>query len=194
MPSPDPPERPLSLAAAVLPLLTMLVLLTAGAAFLDVGNELLVLVMLGAAAVAGVVAARVGRTWDDVQRATGEKLAAVLPAILILLAIGMLIGTWILSGTIPMLVYAGLHLVSPQYLVVTAFLATAVTRNAERTKKRGLRSSMPPAIRAGMVPAVTQVPISMPIVSRIRITGSTAASFSPVERWISAQLDPRRTA
>ncbi len=119
-------SRNLSLTAALLPLVVMLVLFTAGMLFLEVGNELLVLVMLGAAAVAGAVAARVGRTWDDIQRATGEKLAAVLPAILILLSIGMLIGTWMLSGTIPLLVHVGLELVSPRYLLLTAFLATAV--------------------------------------------------------------------
>ena len=125
--------RPLTLTSAILPLLAMLVLFAAGSAVLDVGNELLVLVMLGAAAVASIVAVRVGKTWDDVQRATGEKLAAVLPAILILLAIGMLIATWVASGTIPMLVYAGLELVDPRYLVLTAFLATAVMSLATGT-------------------------------------------------------------
>ncbi|MEM7354711.1 MAG: Na+/H+ antiporter NhaC [Acidobacteriota bacterium] len=125
--------RPLTLGAAILPLVTMLGLFIAGATTLDVGNELLVLVMLGAAAVASAVAARVGKTWDDVQRATGDKLAAVLPAILILLAIGMLVATWVASGTIPLLVATGLELVDPQYLVLTAFLATAVMSLATGT-------------------------------------------------------------
>ena len=116
----------LTLFEAILPLLTMVVLFVVGVAFLEVGVELLVLVMLGSATVAGVVAKRHGRTWDDIQRSTGDKLAAVLPAILILLSIGMLISTWVLSGTIPLLVYWGLKLVSPEYLVVTAFFSTAV--------------------------------------------------------------------
>ncbi len=110
----------------MLPLVAMLVLFLAGMVFLDVGAELLVLVMLGAAAVAGIVAVRHGCTFDDIQRSTGRKLASVLPAILILLSIGMLIGTWVLSGTIPLLVSYGLRLVSPRYLVLTAFLATSL--------------------------------------------------------------------
>ena len=89
--------------------------------------------MLGAAAVAGAIAKRHGHGWDDIQKATGEKLASVLPAILILLSIGMLIGTWVLSGTIPFLVYWGIELVSPRYLVVTAFLATCVMSLATGT-------------------------------------------------------------
>lgn len=114
------------MTAATLPLVAMLGLFGAGATFLDVGNDLLVIAMLGAAAVAGIIALRVGKTWDDIQQATGEKLAGVLPAILILLAIGMLIATWMASGTIPMLVTLGLRLANPQYLVLTAFLATAL--------------------------------------------------------------------
>ena len=120
------PPKELTLAAAVAPVVAMLVLFVLGLAFFEVGTELLVLVMLGAATVASVIAVRVGRTWDDIQRSTGEKLADVLPAVLILLAIGMLIGTWVLSGTIPLLVYYGLRLVNPAYLILTAFLATAV--------------------------------------------------------------------
>ncbi len=119
-------ERDISVGLAALPLVAMLVLFVIGAAFMDMGTELLVLVMLGAAAVASVVAIRVGRTWDDIQRSTGEKLATVLPAVLILLTIGMLIGTWVVGGTIPMLIYYGLEMVNPSFFVVTAFLATAV--------------------------------------------------------------------
>ena len=67
---------------------------------------------------------------------------------------------------------------------------TAVIRNAVTTKNCGLISSMPQPTRSGMVPASTQLPINMPMASRIRITGSTDASFSPVERWTSSQVAP----
>ena len=119
-------SKPLTLFEALLPIAAMLVLFVTGAAFLDVSPELLIAVLLGSATVAGLVAARHGVTWDEVQRSTGDKLASVLPALLILLAIGMLIATWVLSGTIPYLVYWGVELVSPRYLLLTAFLATAL--------------------------------------------------------------------
>lgn len=119
-------SKPLSFAEAILPIVAMLGLFTAGAVFLELSAELLVAVLIGSAAVAGLVAARHGHGWDDIQRSTGEKLAGVLPALLILLAIGMLIATWVLAGTIPFLVYWGVKLISPRYLMLTAFLATAV--------------------------------------------------------------------
>jgi NhaC family Na+:H+ antiporter len=117
--------NPISLFEAALPLLTMLVCLVGGGIFFPIGTELLVFVMFIAAVVAGLIAARYGHGWEAIQRSTGEKLAAVFPVILILLSIGMLIGTWMFSGTIPMLVYYGIKLVNPQYMIVTAFLVTA---------------------------------------------------------------------
>ncbi len=119
------PSGGLTLGGAILPVATMFVLFAAGALLVGVTGELLVAVLLGSAAVAGLVARRHGYGWDEIQQSTGQKLAAVLPALLILLAIGMLIGTWVLSGTIPYLVYWGVEMVRPQYLVLTAFFATA---------------------------------------------------------------------
>lgn len=118
--------KPLSLFEALLPLLALGALLVASAVFLEVNGQILVLVILAAAAVAGLVAVRNGATWEDIQRVTGERIATVLPVLLILLAIGMLIATWVISGTIPYIVYWGIHLVRPDLLAVTAFLATAV--------------------------------------------------------------------
>ncbi len=111
--------------AALLPIVTMIVILLGSAPFTPLTSELIVVAMLGAATVATTIASRHGATWDDIQRAAGEKVAGVLPALLILLAIGMLIALWVLSGTIPFLVYWGVELVNPQYLAITAFLSAA---------------------------------------------------------------------
>ena len=114
------------IVAALAPLVLLVVLFVAIAVTLGFQGEYLIIALLCAAAAASIVAFSNGQSWGDIQRATGEKLASVLPAILILLSIGMLIGTWVASGTIPMLVYYGLKLVDPNYLVVTAFFSTSV--------------------------------------------------------------------
>ena len=77
-------RKPISLFEAALPLLSMLACLVIGGFFFPLGTELLVLVMLISGAVAGIIAARHGHDWDAIQRATGEKIASVLPVILIL--------------------------------------------------------------------------------------------------------------
>ncbi|MGB5658127.1 MAG: Na+/H+ antiporter NhaC family protein, partial [Thermoanaerobaculia bacterium] len=126
-------SRPLSVAAAALPLITLIACFLVGGIFFDLDADMLVLALLVAASVAGIQAVLRGATWMDIQRSTGEKLAAVLPVILILLTIGMLIGTWVLSGTIPALISAGIQLLSPRFFVLSAFLVTAVMSLATGT-------------------------------------------------------------
>jgi Na+:H+ antiporter, NhaC family len=122
------PRRParMTLVEALLPIATLLALLAAGLFVLEPGPGLLLGVLLGAAAVAIHGALRHGGSIRDIVRSVGAKIVAVLPALLILLAIGVLIATWIASGTIPFLVYWGVRLVRPEYFLPTAFLATAL--------------------------------------------------------------------
>ena len=116
----------MSVAMASLPLITLIGCFVIGGLFLDIGAEFLVLAILAAATIAGLQAILRGASWNDIQRSTGEKLAAVLPVVLILLAIGMLIGTWVSSGTIPALIAGGVRILNPRFFVLSAFLVTAV--------------------------------------------------------------------
>src|SRR5204863_4021587 len=127
------PRASLSFLEAVAPFVAMLALFVGGSVFAKTGPATIVVAMLGATAVAAISVRRVGAGWADIERAASNKLAAVLPVVLILLAIGMLIGTWMLSGTIPYLVPFGIRLVNPQYLALTAFLATSVMSLATGT-------------------------------------------------------------
>jgi len=117
---------PLTLAAALLPIGVMFALILAAGAVGALGTEILIVILLLTASVAGLVARRQGFGWADIQRSTGQKIADVLPALLILLSIGLLIAGWVLSGTIPWLVYWGIRLIDPRFLVLTAFFATAL--------------------------------------------------------------------
>ena len=58
----------------------------------------------------------------------GAKLA--IPTILILYAIGCLMGSWIASGTVPMIIYWGLKLISPKIFLVTSCFACILTSMA----------------------------------------------------------------
>lgn len=65
-----------------------------------------------------------GGSWGDVMKALVGRIKDAVPAILILLSIGMLIGCWMVSGTIVLMVYYGLAAINPAYLYLTAFLVT----------------------------------------------------------------------
>ena len=63
-----------------------------------------------------------GFDWNDIQDSIVRKIARGFPAILILFAIGVIIGTWMISGTIPMLIYYGIRLINPDYIYILAFI------------------------------------------------------------------------
>lgn len=64
-----------------------------------------------------------GIKWDDIERDIFETLRKMLLPILILLAVGILIGAWMLSGTIPVIIYYGLLLLKPSIFLLVAALA-----------------------------------------------------------------------
>ena len=67
-----------------------------------------------------------GHGWAEIQEAVVQKLTKALPAFFIFFAIGMIIGSWMVAGTIPMLVYYGLTLLHPSVLYLAAFLIPVV--------------------------------------------------------------------
>jgi len=63
-----------------------------------------------------------GYSWDTILANAIKKLSKGLSTILILFAIGIVIGSWIISGTIPLFVYYGIKLINPSYIYVLAFI------------------------------------------------------------------------
>lgn len=108
---------------AVIPIVAMILLLGIGYAVIGLSAEVLMLI---SAAVAALIAIYLGYTWDEIMDSIVGKLSKTMPAIFILIIVGFLIGTWMIGGTIPMMVYFGLKVINPSLLVVTAFLVTAV--------------------------------------------------------------------
>ncbi|MFB0845950.1 Na+/H+ antiporter NhaC [Paenibacillus oleatilyticus] len=67
-----------------------------------------------------------GFTWKQLESAVVKGILYGLPSILILCLIGILIGIWVLNGTVPTLSYYGLHILSPGYFLVSAVLICGV--------------------------------------------------------------------
>lgn len=117
-----------SLFDAILPCIALVILLSLS--FVLFGNDASSgpnqIALLFCGIVAAWVAYKNGLPWAGVRQAVVEGIAAGLPAILILLAVGALIGTWAMSGTIVSMIYYGLMLLNPTYFYATAALVCAV--------------------------------------------------------------------
>lgn len=124
------PDRSVPFGQALMPVLVLLALVVYGLilrpqAFGQPAFPLEVVFVLAAAFAVGWLR-WLGHPWADVQATIVRKLTQALPAFFIFFAIGMLIGSWMVAGTIPMLVYYGLELVHPSALYVAAFVVPVV--------------------------------------------------------------------
>ena len=84
------------------------------------------IVLTLAAAVAAIVAIKNGHKWFEIQKAMIAGISTAMVAILILLAVGALIGTWLMAGTVPSLIYYGMQILSPQWFFAATCLICSV--------------------------------------------------------------------
>ncbi len=78
------------------------------------------------AAIAAIVGIRLGYKWVELQSAIIAGISTAMIAILILLSVGGLIGTWLMAGTVPSLIYYGLELLNPKWFFAASCLICAI--------------------------------------------------------------------
>lgn len=74
-----------------------------------------------------VFALLMGNKWSDIQDTVKRVVGDSATTLLILLSIGMMVGIWIIGGTVPTLLYYGLKICSPNIIVPLAFVLCAIT-------------------------------------------------------------------
>ena len=79
---------------------------------------------------AGLMAFYLGYTWEEILDGMLQSIMNAVEAILILMLIGMLVGTWIAAGTVPTLISCGLSIVSARAFLPTAMLICTVVASA----------------------------------------------------------------
>ncbi|CAD0187245.1 Malate-2H(+)/Na(+)-lactate antiporter [Ruegeria sp. THAF57] len=82
---------------------------------------------------ASLVALRCGFSWQNIQNGMVRGITNALPATIILIIVGILIGVWVLSGVVPTLIYYGLTILSPSIFLPATVLICAVTSLATGT-------------------------------------------------------------
>ncbi len=120
--------RPTTALQALGPL-GLLVALLAGSVYLfgdgsSSGPNQIALML--AAATAALVGLRNGHPWPAIEQGIRRSISVSAGAILILLVVGALIGTWILAGIVPTMIYYGLLVLSPAVFYATACVICAL--------------------------------------------------------------------
>ncbi len=123
------PKKP-GLVIALAPLVAMGALLGVGYGIYQIRPQVL---LVCAAFITGSLGLYLRFKWKDMESGIVDSIHKAMPAILIMLCVGILIGSWIASGTIPMVIYYGLKLISPKYFLVTACFVCSLTSIATGT-------------------------------------------------------------
>lgn len=82
--------------------------------------------LLIATAVAAVIGLRLKYKWEILLEGIVKSIKSALPALIILLLIGALAGTWMASGVVPTMIYYGLKVLNPTVFLVAACAVSAV--------------------------------------------------------------------
>ena len=84
------------------------------------------LALLFAAATATIVGIKFGAQWKKILDGISKSISSTTPSIIILLLIGALAGTWLLSGIVPAMIYYGLQILSPEIFLFATAIITAI--------------------------------------------------------------------
>ncbi len=116
-------KRQPTLVHALIPILGTAVLIGVGFGVYQVKVEILLVI---STLLTSAIAMWLGLGWKEMQAGMLQSIMKGMPAMLIVVVVGALIGSWLAAGTIPMLIYYGLGLISPKLFLVTASMATGI--------------------------------------------------------------------
>jgi len=117
-----------SITLCLAPMVLLIVLLSLnvyifGDSTLDGANQI---VLLFAAAFAAVLAMINGSPWDELLAGAVKSITIATPAMLILLMVGALSGTWLLGGIVPTMIYYGLYILNPHIFLFATCVVCAI--------------------------------------------------------------------
>jgi NhaC family Na+:H+ antiporter len=109
---------------AVLIALLAVTIRTFGSDALSGGSQVCLLTATAVCVLIGMAGYR--RSWKDFELAITNNIAGVSTAVIILLIIGALSATWMVSGVVPTLIYYGIQVIHPNFFLVSTCLICAV--------------------------------------------------------------------
>ncbi|MDO4682638.1 MAG: Na+/H+ antiporter NhaC [Lautropia sp.] len=120
-PTPATPER-IPFKVALIPLVLMITVMAITVIGLEASSHIPLLV---GTIIASIVGIRYGYPWKTVEQSVYRGIRMALPAIVIIILIGLTIGSWIGGGIVATMVHYGLEILSPSLFLFTICLICA---------------------------------------------------------------------
>lgn len=112
-------EKSLSFGKSLLIMAVLLVCIFVGVILWGLDPHIPIII---ATVIAAIIAILSGLKWDVLEDSMVKAVNNVTPAILFLLAMGIMLGTWLHSGVVPTMIYYGSKMIAPSIFLPTAFL------------------------------------------------------------------------
>ncbi|MBR3285609.1 MAG: sodium:proton antiporter [Bacteroidales bacterium] len=122
-------NKRISASVSLIPLLVLVGLLFAVVRFfradaLDGGSQVALLLASGVVIAIAMLGFKV--PWSSLEGAIADNIKSIGTAIIVLLLIGAVAGTWMVSGIVPTLIYYGLKVLSPKFFLLAVCLICAL--------------------------------------------------------------------
>ena len=110
-------KKQATLLLAIIPIVVLIIVL--GANVIVFGPDATsgpnqIALILGST-IAGIITWRLGYNWKDLEASIVKSIGSAMGAMLILLVIGSLSGTWLISGIVPAMIYYGLKILNQRF-------------------------------------------------------------------------------
>jgi len=162
-------KKQASLLDALIPVIALIVML-GGSVYLygeDSSYGANQIALLLAASVAMLIGYKNGFSWKELEKGIVKGISMALGAILILLMVGSLIGSWILAGTVPTMIYYGLQILDPSIFYAASCLICAMV-----SISIGSSWTTAGTIGVALVAIATGLELSLPITAGAIISGA----------------------
>ena len=112
-----------------IPFLVLILLITCcvavfGNATLDGASQVSLLIASAVSVLVGYLSKKLD--WEKLEEEISAKISSCAPAIIILLLIGAIGGTWMVSGIVPTMIYYGMQIIQPEWFLVSSSLLCAL--------------------------------------------------------------------
>ena len=113
-----------TLFVALIPIIALIAFLYVGVVLYEQDPH--IPLVMGSCVAVAVAVFMLGHSWPDMEEGIIKTIGMGMQACLILMIIGMIIGSWIMGGIVPGMIYYGLQILSPSIFLVAAMLLCSV--------------------------------------------------------------------
>lgn len=116
-------KKEIGIWLALLPLFIMIVVMIY--TVVELGQDPHIPLIIGTSA-AAIVAWKVGFSWKEIEQMMYKGIRLALPAVVIIILVGLTIGSWMGGGIVATMIYYGLQIITPTWFLVTITLICTI--------------------------------------------------------------------